>query len=511
MADFLRDRKDDIVSEWACAVQRLLPPARSCEPPALVDSVPDLLLGIADRLEHPGAPVPVETAEEHARQRLDLRFDLSDVMTEYATLRRTVLRLWRQEQTGDAGQSDMEELNAELDAAMQVSVARFASMRQKTLEALNQISAHGLQSQDLGAFLGQLIESFKEHVEAVDFSAIYLRRDGEFRLSAATGNESPLPESLPTEEGFLGKIVSDLRPAGFTRCEHFERALPAGMKTLFGVPLAQDGERLGVVYIGSRTLPRFSENDQQLLHTLASHAAAWIEQHATREALAKAVQARDEFVAVVSHDLRNPINAIALGASVLLGQMTPEQERSRRRAESIRAAAERASKMIDALLQEIALQGGQVKFSKMPHEPMDLVSELHELHSPTANERHINLSLELGQGLRPVSCDRDYVLRAFGNIVVNALKFTPAGGTIALGAEPIPEGVRFFVRDTGSGIPPEIRGRIFERGVRGGKGDAGLGLGLAIAKSVVEAHGGKIGVESEVGKGSTFWFTLPAA
>src|SRR5205085_1334222 len=119
------------------------------------------------------------------------------------------------------------------------------------------------------------------------------------------------------------------------------------------------------------------------------------------------------FIAVLSHDLRNPIGAIMLGASLLLRQLP--DARFRKRAETIRTAADRAGRMIDDLLQEIALEGGQVKFSMEPHDPGGLVSEVFELFHAGAQERQIMLEREVSEGLEPVVCDRDYVLRAFGN------------------------------------------------------------------------------------------------
>jgi signal transduction histidine kinase len=110
-----------------------------------------------------------------------------------------------------------------------------------------------------------------------------------------------------------------------------------------------------------------------------------------------------------------------------------------------------------------------------------------------------------------VSCDHDAVLRVFGNLVGNAQKFTPPGGSITIGAELAGDAVKFSVSDTGPGIPAQDVSRLFQRGFRGERRGVGLGLGLAIARGIVKAHGGEIGVESEPGKGASFWFTLPVA
>ncbi|HZU99164.1 MAG TPA: ATP-binding protein [Planctomycetota bacterium] len=226
-------------------------------------------------------------------------------------------------------------------------------------------------------------------------------------------------------------------------------------------------------------------------------------------ALHRALRARDEFVAVLSHDLRNPIGAIILGATLLHDQIPTEKVRLRKRADTVRRTAERASRMIDDLLEEIALTAGMVRLAKTPVSAQSLLDEVLETFQPGAEEREISMRAEVAPGLGTVSCDRDYVHRVFGNLVGNAKKFTPAGGTIVLGAEPAPGAVRFSVSDSGPGIPVEQQSRLFERGFRGAAVGSGLGLGLAIARGIVEAHGGKIGVESMPGKGATFWFTLP--
>lgn len=263
---------------------------------------------------------------------------------------------------------------------------------------------------------------------------------------------------------------------------------------------------------------RPSEQVLKTLDLLARHAADLIEHRqreetllATQRRLTDANRQKDDFIAVLSHDLRNPIGAITLGANLLLQQLPAHQQRLRKRADSIRTAAERAARMIEDLLQEVALKEGQVKLSKEGHEPGAIITEVFESFQPGVHERGITLKHEVSEGLQSVLCDRDYLLRAFGNLVANAKKFTPPGGTVTLRGEPAEGAVKFSVSDTGVGIPPENLARIFVRGFRGGGGEAGLGLGLAIAKGIVEAHGGRMGVQSEVGKGSTFWFTLPLA
>ncbi len=235
------------------------------------------------------------------------------------------------------------------------------------------------------------------------------------------------------------------------------------------------------------------------------------EQKRTEEALRRAVHARDEFVAVLSHDLRGPMSAISLASNLILKQLPDRQERLKKRVETIRSAAERAERLISQLLDEISLEQGQVQLVLEPVDPRSLLDEVADLYRSGAEERGLDLYVEVAGTPEAVLCDRDYLLRVFGNIVANAKKYTPHGGRITLRAESRDGVVRLSVTDTGPGIEPQQRSLIFQRGFRGKGAGAGLGFGLAIAKAIVEAHGGQIGVESEPGQGSTFWFTLPKA
>jgi PAS domain S-box-containing protein len=224
-----------------------------------------------------------------------------------------------------------------------------------------------------------------------------------------------------------------------------------------------------------------------------------------------AITARDDFVAVLSHDLRGPISTIALSAGLLLKQLPETMEGLRKCAKTIQTAAQRAGRMIEYLLQEMVLEGGAATLSVEPHDAQALLSEVAAMFEADAEQRRLSLSVEVLGQPKPVGCDRDCVLRVFANLIGNAEKFTPPRGAIAVRAEPAGEAVRFSVCDSGPGIAPEQVAQIFEHGFRGGRRGLGLGLGLAIARGIVEAHGGAIGVDTELGKGSTFWFTLPAA
>lgn len=140
-----------------------------------------------------------------------------------------------------------------------------------------------------------------------------------------------------------------------------------------------------------------------------------------------------------------------------------------------------------------------------------LVEQAREFHQALADEKGIRLAVEEGCDER-VRCDRERVHQVLGNLVGNALKFAPAGSAVTLGCASVPEGCRLSVRDEGPGIANELREHLFDRYWQPPHTTArGSGLGLAIAREIVVAHHGQIGVDSQMGAGSTFWFTLPRA
>jgi PAS domain S-box-containing protein len=226
--------------------------------------------------------------------------------------------------------------------------------------------------------------------------------------------------------------------------------------------------------------------------------------------LDRALKARDEFVAILCHELGNPIGSITLSADHLLKELPADMAVLRRRADAIKASAGDASRLIDGLLRDLAVGRETLSLSPEPVEVPALMSEVAATFEDEAREQHATLAVEVLGDPRPVRCDRDRVLQVFAYLIRNAEKFTPVGGTIGIRAEAAGEAVKFSVSDMGPAITPEEVAQFFERGFRAGRG-LGLGLGLSIARGIVQAHGGTIGVQSELNRGSTFWFTLPAA
>ena len=232
---------------------------------------------------------------------------------------------------------------------------------------------------------------------------------------------------------------------------------------------------------------------------------------ATEAALQEAVRARDEVLAVVSHDLRNPIGTIAAAVELMSDDAVPP-ERQGEHLEIIGRAAHRANRLIQDLLDVATIEAGRLSVRTKRVDLAELVEEVGSQMRLGADLEGVDLSVEVPADLPAVEADRDRILQVMSNLIGNGLKFTPSGGQVTVAAERTPGGVLVTVSDTGPGIEPEMEEHVFDRFWRGhGANLRGAGLGLAIVKGILEAHGTRVDVETEVGRGSAFSFTLPTA
>jgi signal transduction histidine kinase len=225
----------------------------------------------------------------------------------------------------------------------------------------------------------------------------------------------------------------------------------------------------------------------------------------------QATRTRDDVLAIVSHDLRNPLNLILTSGHFLLQATDPSQSPDRERIAMIHRAAEHMHRLIQDLLEAAAVEAGNLSVAAEPVPAEPLVREACALSAHAAEARAVALQCEASPDLPRIMADRDRLLQVFGNLIGNALKFTDRGGTVTVRAEQEGAVVRFTVSDTGSGIDRANLPYVFDRFWQAAQaGTGGAGLGLAIARGIVGAHGGGIGVESEPGRGTAFHFTIPA-
>lgn len=224
------------------------------------------------------------------------------------------------------------------------------------------------------------------------------------------------------------------------------------------------------------------------------------------------IVAHAERLQIVSHDLKDPLHAIVHSAN-LIRETAPAEDRVRRAAERIDRAAKAMDRLIGDLLTTTALELGRLPVVLREHELGPLVADVVKTLEPLAQEKQLRLEVRLPEpGLR-VLADAGRISQALSNILGNAIKFTPAGGSVEAVAAPDGDQARVTIRDTGPGIPDDELPHVFERHFRGRRAERpGLGLGLYIAKTLIEAHGGSIRCERrEDGPGCVFTFTVPQA
>jgi signal transduction histidine kinase len=230
--------------------------------------------------------------------------------------------------------------------------------------------------------------------------------------------------------------------------------------------------------------------------------------------LTRALMARDEFLSVISHDLRNPLSAVAMSASVLkrTAPVADSGDALRELAARIDRAVLQMTRLIADLMDLSSLEAGRLSIRRHRASARQLVDDAIAANGELARRKRIEMSSRLPACLPDVIGDRDRIAQVFANLIGNAIEATPEAGLIVVGAETLVHQVEFFVADTGRGIDPAEMERVFERHWRGaGAGYEGAGLGLAIARGLVEAHGGSMRAESRPGVGSVFFFTLPVA
>jgi two-component system phosphate regulon sensor histidine kinase PhoR len=224
-------------------------------------------------------------------------------------------------------------------------------------------------------------------------------------------------------------------------------------------------------------------------------------------------QVRRDFVANVSHELRTPLASIKSVIETLQGGALDDEATAQDFLARADAEVDRLVLMVEELLELSRIESGEVPLAREPVEMAAVVSQAAERMRPQAERQGIELSLDLPPDLPRVTGDADRLERAAVNLIQNAIKFTPGGGSIRISAAALDGAVEVAVRDTGAGIPPEDLPRVFERFYKAdrSRGGRGSGLGLAVVKHTVEAHGGRVVAESELGRGSTFRFTVPVS
>jgi PAS domain S-box-containing protein len=278
------------------------------------------------------------------------------------------------------------------------------------------------------------------------------------------------------------------------------------------VPLSARNRTVGAITLVSFARG-YAKDDLALAQELGHRVALAVDNAHLYDEARAAVRVRDDVLAIVSHDLRNPLSTILTSTGRLLEMLEDaDGDSARASLERCQRAARRMTHMISDLVDAASLETGTLSLDQHENELGRVMSDAIDLLQPLADARGLALTTELAGGVDRAWCDRERIVQVLSNLVGNAIKFTPTGGHIRVLAETWGDMVRVSVHDDGPGIAPEQMPRIFDRYWHLAQRESrqGAGLGLYIAKGIVENHGGRIWVESTLGRGSTFFFTLPA-
>jgi len=310
----------------------------------------------------------------------------------------------------------------------------------------------------------------------------------------------------------IERVTPQLLESITQRPEHLQALLDTGITSLMAVPLMARGQPLGVLLFGSSTVSRvYGQDDLRLAEALSDRAAMAIDNARLYRAAVEATQLRDQVLGVVAHDLRNPLSSILLQAKALKRYGPEPERRSGKPTEAIDRAVVRMNRLIQDLLDVGLMESGQLIIERARVSARDLINVAVDMHRPMASSSSLELHVDVDRDV-DVWGDRDRLLQVFDNLIGNAIKFTKSGGAITVGTASKDHEAVFWVADTGCGIAPEHLPRVFDRFWQATRtGRHGAGLGLPIIKGIVEAHGGRIWVESTQGKGSVFSFTIPKA
>ena len=284
-----------------------------------------------------------------------------------------------------------------------------------------------------------------------------------------------------------------------------------GAQSGLAIPLAARGAVIGVLFFVSFSGGRFEPSEVEFAQELGRRAGRALDNAQLFHDAQQAARMREDVLAIVSHDLCNPLGAISMTAQHLLGQLSATAApKVRGGLELIHRAGDHMRRMIDELLEVANIQAGHLALQYAQVSVGSLVGRGLEMFERASAEKGVRLASRLAAVDTDLPCDVEKVVRVIANLLGNAIKFTPRGGSVEISSFVHEDSACISVRDTGPGIAKEEQSRLFEQYWKGDQaGRIGMGLGLYIARGIVDAHHGRIWVESEPPHGSAFIFALP--
>jgi PAS domain S-box-containing protein len=325
--------------------------------------------------------------------------------------------------------------------------------------------------------------------------------------SAQRARETLQPQHVP-------EVTPDILANWAQSPEHLSLWRALAPTSYIVVPMIARGRLLGTIGLGlDDPSRRYSADDVRLADELARRVAIAVDNARLYAAAQRATHLRNEILGVVSHDLRNPLSVIAMCGARLAGEDDLDRAGAADIGETIQEAAAWTQRLVSDLLDIASIEAGKLSVRKRRHDPVIIAAKSAVAFEHLAAEREIEVEVITPDTVPPVDVDEQRIIQVLSNMIGNALKFTNRGGRVSVEVAHRGSAVLFSVRDTGSGIPVQHLPRVFDRFWQADERASirGSGLGLSIAKGIIDAHGGRIWVESAVGAGSTFYFTIPVA
>lgn len=394
---------------------------------------------------------------------------------------------------------------------------RESALRQKiaTLEALHQVS-QGILSLNLPECLQRIVDTASALVHA-PMVAVVLRRDEDLRIEACSCTEAlidaerlNLPSSLAYAVTRSGQplLVPDL--AGMKQLAPLDQH----SRSAIAVPLIADSRVIGALMIESPTANAFSADDQHQVSVLATQAAIGIRNAQLYQAAQEAIQVRDTFLSIASHELKTPLTTILGNVQMLQRRNMREASLNARDTRTLNVIAtqtSRLNRMVAALLDISRIETGQLSIVLAPLDLCMLVQRVVDDIQPTLDQHQIDLALP--DEALVIEGDELRLEQVLHNLIQNAVKYSPGGGSVAVRVDMHARQARVAVHDEGIGIPERSLPQLFSRFYRAENVQAqhisGMGVGLYVVKEIVDLHGGRVEVESQEGIGSTFTLYLP--
>ncbi|HEY2877417.1 GAF domain-containing protein [Nocardioides sp.] len=453
------------------------------------------------------------------------------------------LNLWRTEVdpfderemaivTAFAGQAAMAVNGVKLVQELETRGTELAK-RVDELEALREVGEAVSSSLDVDRVLSTIAMHAVE-LSGTDGGSImeYSERDRCFRVRSVYRTQPEVVARLreiriDLDETLVGRAARERRPISISDLRtvdldpHLRILHDAGWRSLVAVPMLREDQIVGSLIVRRKETGDFTEENVDLLETFASQSAlALLNAQLFQELKAQSVELelasrhKSEFLASMSHELRTPLNAILGFSEVLLEQMFGEiNERQEEYLRDIHGSGKHLLELLNEILDLSKVEAGRMELEYASFDLPQMLSGSLSMLRERAALHGITMDVEVGDGVGEVYADELRLKQVLLNLVTNAVKFTGDGGTVTVRADRDGGDINITVTDTGIGVPEKDRERIFESFQQGGRGSSreeGTGLGLTLSRRIVELLGGRMWLETEVGRGSTFGFSIPS-